>query len=60
MVAGTHLLIPTVRRQRQINLCEFEASLVYILNSTIARCTQQRPCLQKKKIIKMYLIFVCM
>ena len=30
-------LIPTLRRQRQVNLCEFESSLVYIDSSRIAR-----------------------
>ena len=30
-------LIPALRSQRQTDLCEFEASLVYIVSSTIDR-----------------------
>jgi hypothetical protein len=29
-------LIPALRRQRQVDLCEFKASLVYIVSSRIA------------------------
>ena len=32
-------LIPTLVRQRQENLCEFQASLVYIVNSKSVRAT---------------------
>jgi hypothetical protein len=30
-------LIPELRRQRQVDLCEFKATLVYIGSSKIAR-----------------------
>jgi hypothetical protein len=30
-------LIPALRRQRQVGLCEFETSLVYRVSSKIAR-----------------------
>jgi hypothetical protein len=34
-------LISVLRRQRQVDLCEFEASLVYRLSSRTARATQK-------------------
>ena len=36
-------LIPALRRQRQVDLCEFEASLVYRVSSRTARATQRNP-----------------
>ena len=42
-------LIPALGRQRQVELCEFEASLVYRVSSRIARATQRNPVLRKKK-----------
>jgi hypothetical protein len=36
-------LIPALRRQRQADLCEFEASLVYRSSSTTAKATQRNP-----------------
>ena len=35
--------IPALRRQKQVDLCEFEASLVYIASSQTARATQRDP-----------------
>jgi hypothetical protein len=35
-----HALIPTLRRQRQVILCECEASLVYTESSRPAKATQ--------------------
>ena len=32
-------LIPALKRQRQVYLCEFKASLIYIVNYKIARIT---------------------
>jgi hypothetical protein len=32
-------LIPAIRRQRQADLCEFKASLIYRVSSRIARDT---------------------
>jgi hypothetical protein len=40
-------LIPAVGNQRQMELCEFEASLVYLVISGTARDTQ-RSCLNKQ------------
>jgi hypothetical protein len=37
------MLIPTLRRQRQADFCEFEASLVYKSNSRKVRATQRNP-----------------
>jgi hypothetical protein len=37
MVAHTFNLIPALRRQRQVGLYEFKASLVYIVNSKKVR-----------------------
>ena len=34
------LLIPAPRRQWKVDLCELEDSLVYIVNSRLARATQ--------------------
>ena len=36
-------LIPALGRQRQVDLCEFEASLVYRVSSRTARATQRNP-----------------
>ena len=33
-------LIPTLRRQRQVDLCAFRVSLVYRANARVARVTQ--------------------
>ena len=33
----------TLRRQRQVGLCEFKASLVYKMSSRMARATQRNP-----------------
>jgi hypothetical protein len=45
-----HELIPALRRQRQVYLCEFKASLVYIVNSRTARATQRDLVSKEKKI----------
>jgi hypothetical protein len=42
-------LIPTLGRQRQVDLCEFEASLVYRVSSRTARDTQRNPVSKKTK-----------
>jgi hypothetical protein len=42
-------LIPALGRQRQVDLDEFEASLVYRMSSRTARATQRKPCLKKPK-----------
>jgi len=39
---------PKTRRQRQENLCEFKASLVYRVSSGTARATQEEPPSQKR------------
>jgi hypothetical protein len=36
-------LIPTLRRQQHIGLCEFKDSLVYRVSSRTARATQRNP-----------------
>ena len=36
-------LIPVLRRQRQVDLCEFEANLVYSTSSMTVRATQRNP-----------------
>jgi hypothetical protein len=45
-------LIPALRKQRQVDLCEFKASLVYRASFRTARATQKKPCLEKPKIKK--------
>jgi hypothetical protein len=40
--------IPEFEKQGQADLCEFEASLVYRINSRKARATQ-KPCLKQNK-----------
>jgi hypothetical protein len=42
-------LIPAFRRQRQANLSEFEANLVYRESSGIARVTHRNPVSKKPK-----------
>ena len=43
-------LIPALRRQRQGDLCEFEAHLVNRMSSKTARaCYTEKPCLKKQK-----------
>lgn len=42
-------LIPTLRGQRQTDLYGFTASFGYISGSRIARDTQLRPCIKKRK-----------
>jgi hypothetical protein len=37
------LVIPALRRQRQVDLCKFKASLVYRVSSRTARATQKNP-----------------
>ena len=45
-------LIPALRRQRQVDLCEFEASLVYRASSrTVRAVTQRNPVLKLKSCI---------
>ena len=43
------LLILAFRRQRQVNLCELEASLIYRVSSRTARVVIQRNTLPLKK-----------
>jgi hypothetical protein len=46
-------LVPALGRQKQEDLCVFEASLVYRLSSGTARAfVQRKTCLEKKKSIK--------
>jgi len=42
-------LIPELRRQRQAELCEFKASLVYRVNSRTAKAMQRNPVSKRKK-----------
>ena len=39
-------LIPTLRRQRQADLCEFEARLVYRVSFRAVRAIQRKPVLK--------------
>jgi hypothetical protein len=41
-------LMPTLGRQRQVELCEFKASLVYRVSSRTAKATQRNPFLKNK------------
>ena len=41
-------MILAPRRQKQVDLCEFEASLVYRTSSRTARATERDPILKKK------------
>jgi hypothetical protein len=40
-------LIPVLGRQRQVDLCEFEASLLYRMSSKTVRTTQRNPVSKK-------------
>ena len=42
-------LIPALRKQRQMGLCEFEASLVYRASSRTVRATQRNPVSKNKQ-----------
>jgi hypothetical protein len=42
-------LIPALRRQREVDISEFEASLVYRVSSRTARATQRNPVSKKKQ-----------
>ena len=42
-------LIPALGRQRQVDLYEFEASLVYRVSSRTVRATQRNPVWKKKR-----------
>ena len=47
-----HTLIPALERQRQVDLCEFMASLVYRASFRTARATQRNPVSEINKEIK--------
>jgi hypothetical protein len=49
VVVVAHSFNPStaLRRSRQADLCEFEASLVYRESSKIVKATQKTPCLEK-------------
>jgi hypothetical protein len=52
---GTHTpLTLTLRRQRQVDLCEFWASLVYIVSSRTGKTTQ-KPYLEKTEMFRIIL-----
>jgi hypothetical protein len=42
-------LIPALGRQRQVDLCEFKANLVYKASSRIAKAMQRNPDLKNKQ-----------
>ena len=42
-------VIPAHRRQRQVDLCEFQSSLVYRVSSRADRTTQRNPILKIQK-----------
>ena len=44
-------VIPTLRRQRQADLCEFEASMVYRVSSRIGPKATEKPGLEKKMLL---------
>jgi hypothetical protein len=41
-------IIPALKRQRQVDLCEFKTSLVYRASSRTARVTQRNPVSKNK------------
>ena len=42
-------MIPALGRQRQEDLCKFEATLVFTASSRLARATQRNPVSKKKR-----------
>ena len=42
-------LIPALGRQRQVGICEFEASLVYRVSSRASKATQGNNVIENKK-----------
>ena len=61
-----HTLIPALRRKKQADLCEFEASLLYIVTRTLQDsqgCYTEKLCLaklKKKKNMDFFILFVGM
>ena len=49
---GAHAFKSSTLRQRQADLCEFEASLVYRGSSRTARATLRNPGSKRKKMVK--------
>ena len=49
-----HAFNSSTRRERQVDLCEFKASLVYRASSRTARATQRNPLskYQRKKVVR--------
>lgn len=45
---AVHAFIPRLKRQRQVNLCEFKASMLYRASSRIAGATQRNHISKKK------------
>ena len=41
-------MIPTLRRQRQVGLCEFEANMVYRVTSRTAKVSQRNSVSKRK------------
>lgn len=46
---GCRCLMPALRRQRCVNLCEFGACLVYRAGSTTAKAMQRKPSSKQQK-----------
>lgn len=44
-----HTFSPSFLRQRQADLWEFTARLVYIVNSRTVRLLRERPCIKREK-----------
>lgn len=51
-------LIPAVRGQRQVNLCEFGASLVYRVSARMSRAIQRNPFSKNEQTKSQFLIFL--
>ena len=51
-------LIPALGRQRQEDLCEFEASLVYTVSSRTGSIATEKPYLEKPKKEKKELFYI--
>ena len=48
VVVVVHTFNFSIQRQRQVDVCEFEASLVYRVSSRTVRATQRNPVLNKQ------------
>ena len=55
-----HTLVQALRSQKQEELCEYKASLIYIASSSLATATEGHPISQPQKmlLVNLYLCYI--